>query len=139
MAYGAKPGWSQDPLIELDPPPHCDGVQFPEFGYAPNNLVFPRGSPFIIWNWYNLLPEVYKYLMVTCLGFTMAYNNVMTTATISSITYDRDVFATGGEVFASWNVRGIHRKGVDTEFSFGVYRRVTVTFRELVSFTPPEA
>jgi hypothetical protein len=131
MTYGAKPGWDQDPLIELDPPPHCDGILFPEFGYAPNNLAYPRGNPFIVWNWYNLLPEVYEYLMVTCLGFTLAYNNVNTVATIRSITYDRD-YLNDGEVFETWNVRGIHRKGIDTEFSFGVFRRVTVTFRELV-------
>jgi hypothetical protein len=123
MTYLVGIGYDET-LVEFEPQPMSKGLEFPEWVVSANGLVEPKGDPFFRWEWVNLVPSVYVYIIRDVLGFTTDSDNVVSLVHVQTINYSRTTWS-------AYNAMAIHRKALDTEFSAGVYRRVSVLFKEL--------
>lgn len=126
MAYLYKwaPGNDNEAgFVTLTYAPACKGLEYSEWIYSGNGLVFPKGKPFIRWAFTNLKVEWYLDLLDT-IGLDYSVEDCYVETTISSRDYDR-------ETYTNWNALTVHRKPLDTEYSMGVYRTVTFIHRNL--------
>jgi len=126
MAHQAAPGHDNTAglaTISANKPPKTQGVQVPRYVTAASGVVYPDGAPFVVWEFEHLTPAEYTAIL-TALGLTTSPASVSAPVTLRTVGHDRTTFAT-------YNATVVHRKGEDTRYERGLFRRATFTFTRL--------
>jgi hypothetical protein len=109
--------------VSASKPPKTQGVQYPRYITAGSGVVYPDGAPFVVWAFEHLTAAEYVAVL-TAMGLTDSPASVSADVTLRTIGHDR-------VTYRNYNATVVHRKVEDTNYSGGLYRRATFTFKQL--------